>query len=381
MSRRVLAIAANFPHPKFPEHYIFVRNILLEMTRQGAHVDVIAPLSWVTAAKTWNKKPKQIDYGSLNVKRPLVTTIPLTFFNGLKRPLNALNDALLQRAIELCLPKNSKYDFCYAHFLHAGRAALGPMRSRGIPVLLNFGEGCPWEYDELYKKDKWVNGMTAFAGIIAVSKCNMKYLLDRDLGLKKKVRYIPNGVDIETFRPLDKKECRKTLGLPEDEQFALFCGHFEERKGPLRVLEAIRQIGIRGIFLGVGDEKPEGKEAYFVGSVVNDELPLWLNAADLFVMPSLAEGMSNAILEAMACGLPLVVSDRDFNREFLSENCAEFVDPLDTESISAGIQNCLVPSRCHEMSRASVLLANSLSLKARIKKIFNYADSLGGTLI
>ena len=379
--RRVLAVAASFPSPKFPEHYIFVRNILLEMARQGADVDVIVPLSWLTALKTWKKKPQKVDYGTLKVRRPIITTIPLQYFDILKKPFNAFNDRSMQRAIERCLPKDVKYDFCYTHFLHAGRAALEPMSSRGIPVLLNFGEGCPWEYDELYAKDDWIKELSAFAGIIAVSKCNQTYLVDRDPSLAEKVRYIPNGVDIESFKSMDRQKCRKILGLPQDEKFVIFCGHFEERKGPLRVLEAIRRVDIKGVFLGVGDDKPEGPEVLFVGSVVNDELPLWLNAADLFVMPSLAEGMCNAILEAMACGLPLVVSDRDFNREFLTDDCAEFVDPMDTESICEGIRNCLRPSRSRGMSNAAVSLAKTLSIQTRIKRIFNYTDSLGGITI
>ena len=244
--KRILAISGSFPSPKFPEHYIFVKNILEEMVRQGAVVDVISPYPWIRFIKTWRNKKQSVNYGQLRVFRPINTSIPLRFFGPLRKYLMAFNDAAMSRAIERSIPDNVHYDFCYAHFLDAARASIEPMKKRGIPIFLNFGESDPWDYDKLYEKDSWVESLSNVAGVITVSNANKEYLLKRNPNLIHKIQYIPNGVNIEKFKKIDQLKSRKELGLPLDDSIiAIFSGHFEERKGALRVLHAIKLLGMK----------------------------------------------------------------------------------------------------------------------------------------
>src|SRR5690606_16475453 len=106
--------------------------------------------------------------------------------------------------------------------------------------------------------------------------------------------------------PMDKQQCRRKLKLPESAFIVVFVGHFVDRKGPLRVLEAINKVGgdVKGLFLGRGIQKPIGSAVLHAAPVPNEELPYWLNAADVMMLPTLAEGSCNAINEAMACRLP-----------------------------------------------------------------------------
>lgn len=376
----VIGVTTNFPEPRFPEKGAFVLNNLREMVRQGASVDVIAPASWVHGAKTWRNTPQSLDYGSVRVWRPVMTTVPLRFSHRLRPPFSRFNDRAMQGAVERSMRlAEVKYDFCYAHFFASARAAAAPMQRRHVPVLLNLGESDPWDYDSVYGRNRWFDELAMAAGIVTVSRRNMTYLLDRDPSLAPKVRYIPNGVDTTRYRPLSKRECRERLGLPEDLQIAIFCGYFDERKGPMRALRAIKKCGIHGVFLGSGADAPQGPEVLFAGAVPAGEVPLWLNAADLFVLPTLSEGMSNAILEALACGLPLVVSDRDFNREFLTPDCCEFVDPLDSDSIARGIQRALSFDSAAAMGRAAVSLAARYSIRSRITSLFAFAREVLGS--
>jgi teichuronic acid biosynthesis glycosyltransferase TuaC len=375
----VVAVPGNFPSPRFPEKGIFVKNILNEISRQGANVDVIAPISWVSELKTHFKKSHEIDTKYLTMTRPAYTTLPLSYFKGLKKAITAFNEGTLVRAIRSAFDTDKQYQYCYTHFLPAGRAALKIMSQYNIPVILNLGESDPWIYDELYNKDRWVKELDEFAGIITVSQKNRKYLLKRNSALEDKVRYIPNGVDTNRFKPINQEKCRKMLNLPTHEKIVVFSGHFEERKGPLRVLEALDQMQgkVKGVFLGAGNLEPKGSNVLFADSVVNDEIQYWLNAADIFVLPSLSEGMSNSVLEALACGLPLVVSDRDFNKEFLSEECAVFIDPNDSMDIKKGIEFCLNSKFAENMSKNAIAIAKEYSLEERIHKINEFIEYLG----
>ena len=78
-------------------------------------------------------------------------------------------------------------------------------------------------------------------GIVTVSRDNERFLLEMGIVPKKRVRYLPNGFDGRRFVPLNRVECRRTLGLPADGWIAAFAGAFIERKGPLRVLHALEQ--------------------------------------------------------------------------------------------------------------------------------------------
>jgi glycosyltransferase involved in cell wall biosynthesis len=95
-------------------------------------------------------------------------------------------------------------------------------------------------------------------------------------------------------------------------------------------------------------------------------------------LPSLAESLSCAELEAAACGIPLVVSDRPFNRAFLSENHAIFIDPLSIDSIADGIKVLLRNQNLRDkMAVECRLLAQRYSLSNRVKRLFNIVSKMG----
>ena len=370
-STRILAVTTNFPSPRFPEKGVFIKNILCEMARQGAKVDVIAPHSWVANIKTIGRGKKNVDFGPLNIYRPIVTIIPLRFFGRFKGVIVKVNDFIFKRAVERFIKNNKKYELCYCHFYRSGKAALNLMKKNKIPIILNFGESSPWIYDDYYGKENWTNDLKRFTAVLSVSKFNKDYLINLNQTLEPKIHYMPNGVDLSRFYPLNKFKCREKLGLPQNEKIVIFVGHFIERKGVLLVEKSINKIGIKGIFLGVGPLKPVGENVLFAGSVVNDELRTWLNAADVFVLPSLAEGMSNAILEALACGLPLVVSDLEFNREFLTLECTQFVNPHSYIDIAKGINYSINPENAKVMRNECLSLAPKYGIDNRIKNIFS----------
>ena len=106
-------------------------------------------------------------------------------------------------------------------------------------------------------------------------------------------------------------------------------------------------------------------------------MPVYLNAADVFVLPTLHEGCCNAIIEAMACGLPIISSDRAFNYDILDEKNSILIDPLSINDISTSIKTLMKDSDLRKsMSDASLVKAKSLSIRNRAIRILQFMENI-----
>lgn len=372
----IVGIAPFFPTPYRPELGVFIHSLFAEMQKQGNRVETIAPVPWtqrfVDPLVCRKKDINWIDQSTC--RRPVYSNLPLHLLLGSSWSYRKVEHSF-QRVVQKELKAiKGPIDWIYAHFLTSGLAAVGFCHEQQIPCIVGLGESSLKNIESLVGTVTFVEALQSFTGIVAVSKENERYCRERCSSLGERLVYIPNGVDTAKFYPRNRTDVRKQLGLPEKARIALFCGHFIERKGPLRVQEALESLpDVYGIFLGQGKQKPSGTRVLHASPVTHDQVPLWFAAADVFVLPSLAEGMSNAILEALASGLPLVVSDRVFNRDFLTSDCARFVDPLSPQAIANGIQSILSNNdQKEEMSRQSVLLAEEYSLSKRVCKINDF---------
>lgn len=146
------------------------------------------------------------------------------------------------------------------------------------------------------------------------------------------VATIPNGVDDEVFSvpdPGQKYELKKILGFPEEEVIWVSSGELSERKNPQFLIEAWHELygskkapGVL-LFIGSGplyDDCVNAAEGnpfiLFLGKVPN--VLDYLRASDFLISSSKAEGLPNSVLEALACGLPVVLSDINPHKEVLS---------------------------------------------------------------
>lgn len=295
--------------------------------------------------------------------------------------LGKLSRVLQERAVYRALSQyEGRTDIVYAHFLGNAFSAHRWCKENGIPLFVVSGES---SYQHFYKdlaKGALKKFFTSVDHLFFVSEKNEDAFYSFWGDYKGSASILPNAVDTRVFTPGDKATLRRKLGLPADKRLAAFLGYFIERKGPLRVLEAIRNVDdLGGVFIGTGIQRPVGAKVIFAGTMENSEVPAWLGACDVFVLPSLDEGRSNAILEALACGLPVVVSDRSFNREFLNERCAVFVDPQDPSSIAEGIQSVLrSPDVSQQMACAARELAENFSLGWRARRFLSECRGRNG---
>jgi len=366
----ILTVTTNYPYMLEPCNGIFVRKTVLALRAKSHRVFVIKPVPAVryllNSLRSWTLKPTLSHDAFL--KLPIYFGLPLRF-TGFRSWALKWNESQQVKAViraASTLGKIPPSTIIYAHFLPSARLALSAFPC--IPVVAILGESDPWYYDEYYGSS-WLETLLSCSAVIAVSENGYNYYLERCPALKDRLHFVPNGVDLNLFQPQDKLECRARLGISSEIKLAVFVGGFEDRKGPLRVLEAARRADFKVAFLGRGEQEPLGPEVLVSKSVDQDELVRWLGAADCFVLPSLSEGRSNAVLEAMACGVPVVVSNLPFNTEFVTSKCGALVDGTCPDSIAYGLKSVINEQHSHSMRLEARKVAECFSYESRIDNV------------
>lgn len=191
------------------------------------------------------------------------------------------------------------------------------------------------------------------------------------------VTIIPNGLDTDVFAPRNRKFAREILGLPQDATIILFVAvNVQIRyKGFLPLTEALS--GLKGqdnlLLISVG-KKPGlnlGTPYAHLGQINDDRLlALTYNAADLFVIPSLHDNSPNTVLEAMACGIPVVGFETGGVPDMVRDGVTGLLAPCnDVAALRAAIEDLLLnPSKREEMrinSRRVALQEHSLAVQAK----------------
>ena len=163
-----------------------------------------------------------------------------------------------------------------------------------------------------------------------------------------------NGIDRDKFRPLDRAEACRKLGLEPNRLCVLYVGNLLPVKGPTVLARAAEQLqNIDVIFVGTGPEKIAAGRC--VGARPHDEIPLWMNACDVLCLPSLNEGLPNVALEAIACGVPVVASRVGGVPEVLRDGVNGFMVPAaDPDALAVALRLALATKWDHNAIRQSV---------------------------
>lgn len=375
---QILFIVDGYPAPGLP-YSAFIGVLCEELLRQGHNINVIAPQS-ITRSIV-RKVPLAPKYtvantfgdNSIKVYRPYV----ITFGNGILKRLGLwLTKAVVQFEANR---KEINPDICYAHFWYSAYNILGWASSKKKPLFVATGE------DKIeiqnYIAPKTINKLREYvSGVICVSTKNLEESVSLGLADKNKCIVLPNSIDNKLFYKKDKAQCRRQLGFPEEAFIVAFCGRFIYRKGVKRVSDAIKLLNdsnIKSIFIGSDyeneNEIPDCDGILFKGSLPHGAIPDYLNCADVFVLPTLAEGCSNSIVEAMACGLPIISSDMPFNYDILDPSNSILVNPMNVKEIA----NAIITLKKDEalrlnLSKGAIKKASELTIEKRASKILNF---------
>ncbi len=325
---KILFVTQVYPNKKHPGIAIFLKQLVHSFNLRGIDTNVLKPTSF----KIYFNKRDEYD----EIFCPLF----LSFGDKIFRRLTLFNFILT--TIIFIKKLNKKPDVLYAKFLYfSGGACYFINKFFGIPYFIDIGESNIFYYRnkfDMFLKKKFLSNAT---GIICVSSKLKNQILSCGIS-ESKILLAQNSVDPTKFKVLDPVIARNILGLNHDDFIILFVGHFNYRKGPDRLLSAV-DLGnfpsnVKLVFLGTGETSLESGRILFKGEVTIDNLVFWLNASNLFALPTLAEGNSNAINEALSIGLPIICSDIKELHDQIPDNHATFFNPFDINSIQNAIK-------------------------------------------
>lgn len=372
----------SYPSDFSPSDSIFVYRLVQELVALGCNITIIAPQQWRAEYNVLCERPGKKKYGleGATVYRPKYFDFPNRIrLGGLSA--GRLNALTYKWAVEQIVKNlDFKPDVVYTHFLYrGGPAAVGIAKDFAIPTVVALGESSMEKHEDIFTKNAMQKTMEQFSAIISVSEKNKRYCVEQFDISPQKISVIPNAINPSIFYPRDKQMVREKLGIPDDAFIVAFTGHYIDRKGPLRLLQAIEKIPkdkkVFGVFIGSGEQEPTGDRVLFKGRLKQEEVAEMLSSADVFALPTLNEGSCNAVAEAMACGLPIISSSIEAIREQVNEHNAILIDPKDVDEISKAIEIlCSNKVLLSEMSNESIALVtgNSLSLRAyKIKELLN----------
>lgn len=186
--------------------------------------------------------------------------------------------------------------------------------------------------------------------IIGLSDWMAQSARDSTLLRDFRVEQLPNGIDISVFKPIDRMEAKRILGLPTDKPLILFGAvnaTADPRKGFPHLSAALQALPKGSVELAVfGASRPEqapelGHPIHYLGRFHDDiSLCVLYNAADVTVVPSLQENLSNTIVESLACGTPVAAFAIGGNGEMISDGYnGALVPAFDPQALAKGIMD------------------------------------------
>lgn len=218
----------------------------------------------------------------------------------------------------------------------------------------------PWgsdiliEPDKSYFKRRLVRRVMESCDHIQCDAEFVKQKIITDYGKHEEdITVFPWGIDLELFSRKEKSEARRQLNLDLDKFIILFNRHFEPVYGVTYLLEAFTMFSegksdVEMLMLSEGSGKTEAlryitekgldDKIRILGRVPNRDLPLLLSASDIYVSPSLSDGTSLSLLESMACGTGLVVTDVPAIKEWVTEENGIMAARGDSRSLAEAME-------------------------------------------
>lgn len=256
-----------------------------------------------------------------------------------------------------------------------------------IPYIV-WGQGSdvylPWRFKKPISKI-----VLSTAGAVIALTINMQQEMLKTC--KRQIMIIPNGIDLDKFNGLNRENARSEMRIPNDDIIVTFVGTLRPVKGVKYLIQAMdlihkKNADIKLMLVGDGPDRQELERmteelelkdvVVFVGKVPNEKIPMYMTASDIFILPSLSEGFPIVNLEAMASGLPVIVTKVGGLPEIVNEGENGFlVEPKNPEQLADKILMLM------EDNNLRYKISENNKKKAKDFSWENVIDQLGGVFI
>lgn len=374
----ICVVSPDYPTSKTID-FVFVDQLCRALALKGVEVTVIAPqtltkclIRHIPVARG-KKKILVSDNAFFTLIRPKYISLGTHGVGFLKHHNENAYRKAVRRGYERI---KSPVDVCYGHFWGSVKAIFPVAKEKVLPLFASSGEEQVNQARIGFSNEDIKEIRDYICGSIHVSTNNKNECKATGLVVEDRACVIPNAIDNILFYQRDKKECRKKLGISEGAFVPVFVGQFTDRKGTLRLDAALKLLNdseIQAVFIGRGPDDPTYEGIISKGPQPHDMLPEYLSAADVFVLPTLNEGCCNAVIEALACGLPVISSDRPFNYDVLDESNSILISPDNITAIAGAIKKVKEDEELRsKLSKGALAKAKDLTLSQRVEKILTF---------
>lgn len=378
-------ITTDYPSKGRPV-YIFVEQLVNALVDKGISISVVAPQS-ITRSIIRHEEflPVEAIYKTPSDNKYIVYRPHIFTFGDGHEYLYKLANCYNRMSINKYIGKSNP-SILYAHFWNNALLGLDFAISKEVPLFVACGEGDDAIEDMMasLSSKKLFSLKETVTGVISVSSENKRKCLGYHLSNSTNTIVLPNAADMNLFYPRERNEkLRSILGVNPDDFLILFVGGFIKRKGCSILADAITKLNdhnIKVIFAGGAwkgeDEDPNCEGIVYKGRIEHKDLPDYYAAADLFVLPTLKEGCSNAIIESLAMGVPVVSSVGAFNDDILDESNSIRINPQNVEEICSAIKKMKEDkSFYNRIKDVLVQRAANYSIQSRASKIISFIES------
>lgn len=332
---RILTFTTLYPNAAQPNHGIFVENRLRHLMASGrVAARVLAPVPWFPSRhRVFGSYARYADVPAAETRHDLAIVHPRYLVVpkiGMSLTPLSLFAAALPAARRLAAAQD--FDLIDAHYAYPdGVAAVMLGHALGKPVVIT-ARGTDVN---LIPRHRVARGMIRWAASHAAAMITVADALKTSLiklGVPAdRITTLRNGVDLTLFRPQHRAAARHAYGF--EGKTLLSVGHLIKRKGHHHVIEALGRLP--AFTLAIAGEGPErgalealakqlgvASRVRFLGALPHEALPSFYTAADALVLASSREGWPNVLLEAMACGTPVIASNAWGNPEIVADPAA-----------------------------------------------------------